>query len=79
MINMGILDGDNVIVRQQRDAQNGDVVIAMTDENEATCKRFFREDDHIRLQPENDYMEPIILPNVTILGQVVGLYRPHVN
>lgn len=79
MINMGILDGDNVIVRQQRDAQNGDVVIAMTDENEATCKRFFREDGHIRLQPENDYMEPIILPNVTILGQVVGLYRPHVN
>ena len=79
MINLGILDGDNVIVRQQRDAQNGDVVIAMTDENEATCKRFFREDGHIRLQPENDYMEPIILPNVTILGQVVGLYRPHVN
>lgn len=79
MINMGILDGDNVIVRQQPDAQNGDVVIAMTDENEATCKRFFREDDHIRLQPENDYMEPIILPNVTILGQVVGLYRSHVN
>ena len=79
MINMGILDGDSVIVRQQRDAQNGDVVIAMTDENEATCKRFFREDGHIRLQPENDYMEPIILPNVTILGQVVGLYRPHVN
>lgn len=78
MINIGILDGDNVIVRQQRDAQNGDVVIAMTDENEATCKRFFRENDHIRLQPENDYMEPIILPNVTILGQVVGLYRPHV-
>lgn len=79
MINIGILDGDNVIVRQQRDAQNGDVVIAMTDENEATCKRFFREKDHIRLQPENDYMEPIILPDVTILGHVVGLYRDHVN
>lgn len=79
MINIGILDGDQVIVRQQRDAQNGDVVIAMTDENEATCKRFFRESDHVRLQPENDFMDPIILPNVTILGQVVGLYRSHVG
>ena len=79
MINIGILDGDQVIVRQQRDAQNGDVVIAMTDENEATCKRFFRESDHVRLQPENDFMDPIILPNVTILGQVVGLYHSHVG
>ncbi|MGX7131871.1 MULTISPECIES: transcriptional repressor LexA [Enterococcus] len=75
MMNIGILDGDQVIVRKQAIANNGDVVIAMTDENEATCKRFFKEKDHIRLQPENDFMEPIILPNVTILGLVVGLYR----
>ena len=75
MINAGILDGDQVIVRKQQSAQNGDIVIAMTDEDEATCKRFFKEHDHIRLQPENDYLEPIILPDVTILGLVVGLYR----
>ncbi len=75
MINAGILDGDQVIVRKQQSAQNGDIVIAMTDEDEATCKRFFKEQDHIRLQPENDYLEPIILPDVTILGLVVGLYR----
>ena len=75
MINAGILDGDQVIVRKQQGAQNGDIVIAMTDEDEATCKRFFKEQDHIRLQPENDYLEPIILPDVTILGLVVGLYR----
>lgn len=79
MINIGILDGDQVIVRKQPDAQNGDIVIAMTDENEATCKRFFREKNQIRLQPENDFMDPIILPNVTILGQVVGLYRAHIG
>ena len=75
MINAGILDGDQVIVRKQQSGQNGDIVIAMTDEDEATCKRFFKEQDHIRLQPENDYLEPIILPDVTILGLVVGLYR----
>lgn len=75
MINAGILDGDQVIVRKQAAASNGDIVIAMTDEDEATCKRFFKERDYIRLQPENDYMEPIILPNVKILGLVVGLYR----
>lgn len=75
MINAGILDGDQVIVRKQSAAKNGDIVIAMTDEDEATCKRFFKERDHIRLQPENDYMDPILLPNVSILGLVVGLYR----
>jgi len=75
MINAGILDGDQVIVRKQSNAQNGDIVIAMTDEDEATCKRFFKEKNYIRLQPENDYMDPIILNDVTILGQVVGLYR----
>ncbi|BCA85785.1 LexA repressor [Enterococcus saigonensis] len=75
MINAGILDGDQVIVRKQASANNGDIVIAMTDEDEATCKRFFKERDYIRLQPENDYLEPIILQNVKILGLVVGLYR----
>ncbi|MEE6657647.1 transcriptional repressor LexA [Pediococcus acidilactici] len=75
MINAGILSGDQVIVRKQSTADNGEIVIAMTDENEATCKRFFKESDHIRLQPENDTMSPIILDNVTILGKVVGLFR----
>ncbi|WP_034857407.1 transcriptional repressor LexA [Enterococcus casseliflavus] len=75
MINAGILDGDQVIVRKQQSAQNGDIVIAMTDEDEATCKRFYKEKNYIRLQPENDYLEPIIFPDVTILGLVVGLYR----
>lgn len=78
MINAGILDGDQVIVRKQADASNGDIVIAMTDEDEATCKRFFKEVDHIRLQPENDTLAPILLDNVTILGKVVGLYRNHI-
>lgn len=75
MINAGIFDGDQVIVRKQDIARNGDIVIAMTDENEATCKRFYKEASHVRLQPENDFMEPIILSNVKILGLVVGLYR----
>lgn len=75
MINAGILSGDQVIVRKQSTADNGEIVIAMTDENEVTCKRFFKESDHIRLQPENDTMSPIILDNVTILGKVVGLFR----
>lgn len=75
MINAGILSGDQVIVRKQSTADNGEIIIAMTDENEATCKRFFKETDHIRLQPENDTMSPIILDNVTILGKVVGLFR----
>lgn len=78
MINAGILDGDQVIVRKQTAASNGDIVIAMTDEDEATCKRFFKETDHVRLQPENDALEPIILNNVSILGKVVGLYRNHI-
>lgn len=79
MINAGILDGDHVIVRKQETASNGEIVIAMNDENEATCKRFFKEKDHIRLQPENDALEPIILPNVMILGKVVGLYRSSIG
>lgn len=78
MINAGIFDGDQVIVRKQATAENGDIVIAMTDEDEATCKRFFKETTHFRLQPENDALEPIILSNVSILGKVVGLYRNHI-
>lgn len=78
MINAGILDGDKVVVRRQQYADNGDIVIAMTDEDEATCKRFYREKDHFRLQPENDTFAPIILQEVTILGKVVSLYRAHV-
>lgn len=75
MIEAGILDGDYVIVRQQNSANNGDIVVAMTEEDEATVKRFFKEKDSIRLQPENSTMEPIILQNVTILGKVIGVYR----
>ncbi|WP_449325419.1 transcriptional repressor LexA [Sporolactobacillus kofuensis] len=75
MINAGILDGDMVIVRQQRTAENGEIVVAMTDEDEATVKRFFKEEDHIRLQPENSSMDPILLDNCVILGKVVGVFR----
>ncbi len=75
MIEAGIHDGDLVIVRQQQSANNGDIVVAMTEEEEATVKRFFKEKTHIRLQPENSSMEPILLPNVSILGRVIGLYR----
>ncbi|MFS0672525.1 transcriptional repressor LexA [Ornithinibacillus sp. 179-J 7C1 HS] len=75
MIEAGILDGDMVIVKQQNTAQNGDIVVAMTEDDEATVKRFFKEKDHIRLQPENTTMEPLIYKNVSILGKVVGLYR----
>lgn len=75
MINAGILDGDLVIVREQNTARNGDIVVALLDGEEATVKRFYKERDYIRLQPENNYMEPIYSQNVTILGKVVGLYR----
>ncbi|MGE7092990.1 transcriptional repressor LexA [Lysinibacillus sp. NPDC048646] len=75
MIEAGIFDGDLVIVKQKSTADNGDIVVAMTEEDEATVKRFFKEKTHFRLQPENATMEPIIVDQVTILGQVVGLYR----
>ena len=75
MINIGIYDGDIVIVKRSNTANNGEIVVAMTDENEVTLKRFFKESNHIRLQPENEYLEPIILNNVTILGKAIGLYR----
>ena len=75
MINAGILDGDIVIIQKQNVAHNGEIVAAMTEENTVTLKRFYKEEDHIRLQPENDTMAPIILPNCTILGLAIGLYR----
>ena len=75
MINAGIFDGDIVIVQKQSTARNGDIIVAMTAENEVTLKTFYKEKNHIRLQPENDTMAPIILDNVTILGKAIGLYR----
>ena len=75
MIEAGILDGDLVIVERRNTARNGEIVVAMTEENEVTLKTFYKEKDHIRLQPENSTMEPIILNNVYILGVAIGLYR----
>ncbi|MBP3766418.1 MAG: transcriptional repressor LexA [Bacilli bacterium] len=75
MINAGILDGDIVIVEKSNTARNGQIVVAMTDEKEVTLKTFYKEKDHIRLQPENDSMEPFIFKNVKILGIAIGLYR----
>jgi repressor LexA len=78
MINCGINDGDYIIVREEHEARNGDIVVAMIEgdfEAEATVKRFYREDGHIRLQPENDEMDPIIVPDCTIIGKVQGVYR----
>ena len=74
MINAGIFNGDYVIVEQTPAAENGDMVVALVDDS-ATVKTFYKEKDHIRLQPENDTMDPIIVPDVSILGKVVGLYR----
>ncbi|MBD0380424.1 transcriptional repressor LexA [Paenibacillus sedimenti] len=75
MIEAGIHNGDYVIVKQQQTANNGDIVVAMTEDDEATVKRFYKERDHIRLQPENSAMQPILLKHVTILGRVIGLFR----
>lgn len=75
MINIGIYDNDIVLIEKQNIARNGDIVVAMNDENEVTLKTFYKEKGHFRLQPENDTMEPIILNNVTILGKAIGLYR----
>ena len=75
MINVGIYDGDIIIVERRNTARNGETVVAMNEDNEATVKTFYKEKDHIRLQPENDTMEPIILKDCTILGKVIGLYR----
>ncbi len=75
MINAGILDGDIVIVERRNTARNGEIVVAMTEDNEVTLKTFYKEDGHIRLQPENDTMDPFIFDNVFILGKAIGLYR----
>jgi repressor LexA len=79
MVNAGILEGDLVIVRRAQDARNGDIVVALAGEDEtadeATVKRFFRDNGRIRLQPENDAMEPIFAEHVQILGKVVGVFR----
>ena len=75
MINCGIFDGDYVIVKKQNTANNNDIVVALIDNEETTVKRFFKEKNTIRLQPENDFMEPIYTDNVSILGKVVSLFR----
>lgn len=73
----GIFEGDLLFVRQQSTANNGDIVVALTEDNEATVKTFYREKDHIRLQPANDAYEPLRLTNVQICGVVVGVYRKY--
>ncbi|EWM55192.1 transcriptional repressor LexA [Ruminococcus flavefaciens] len=75
MINAGILDGDIVIVKRVSYAENGDIVVAFIDREEATVKTFYKERGHYRLQPENDTMEPIIVDEVEVLGKVIGLKR----
>ncbi len=75
MINAGIHDGDIVIIQRQQTANNGDIVVAMTEENEVTLKTFYKENGYFRLQPENDTMDPIILDKVSIVGKAIGLYR----
>ncbi len=79
MVNAGMLDGDIVVVQRRQDARNGEIVVALAGDDEsadeATVKRFFRENGRIRLQPENDALEPIYAPYVQVLGKVVGVFR----
>ena len=75
MINAGIHEGDYLIVSEQDDTQDGDIVVALIGNEDATVKRFYKEEDHIRLQPENDEYQPIIAKEVIIRGKVIGLYR----
>ncbi len=75
MINIGIHDNDIVIVKKQKSARNKDIVVAIPDKNEVTVKTYYKEKNIIRLQPENDNMQPIIVKDITILGKVVGLFR----
>ena len=74
MINAGIFDGDNILVEKCDTARNGEMIVALVDDS-ATVKTFYKEDDHIRLQPENDSMDPIIVPDCKILGKVFGVFR----
>jgi repressor LexA len=78
MINAGIFNGDRLIVERQNTARNGEIVVALIDDS-ATVKRFYKEKGHVRLQPENDAMEPIIIPDCRILGKVVGLFRTDIR
>lgn len=77
MIEAGIMDGDYILVEEQSNARNGEIVVAMVDgfESEATVKTFYRENGHIRLQPENSTMSPIIVNDAKILGKVKGVFR----
>ena len=74
MIEAGIMNGDYILVKKQNTAENGEIVVALIDD-EATVKTFYKEKDHIRLQPENSTMDPIIVPNCEILGKVAGVFR----
>lgn len=74
MINVGIFNGDLLLVQRQDTALNGDIVVALI-EDSATVKTFYKEKGHFRLQPENDYMDPIIVDQVSIIGKVCGLFR----
>ncbi len=74
MINVGIFDGDWIIVEKRETARNGEIIVALVDDS-ATVKTFYKENGHIRLQPENDHLEPIIVPDCKILGKVISLYR----
>lgn len=74
MVNAGIFDGDFILVEQTNTAYNNDIVVALIDDS-ATVKRFFKENGHFRLQPENDFMDPIIVDDLSILGKVIGLFR----
>lgn len=76
MVDVGVLDGDFAIIEKTNSAENGELVAALI-ENEATLKRFFKEKGHIRLQPENKTMKPIIVPDCTIIGKLVGIYRQY--
>ena len=76
MINVGIYDGDKILVKKQNTARNGEIVVALV-EDSATNKTFYKEDGHYRLQPENDTMDPIIVDRVEILGKLAGLYRTY--
>ena len=74
MINVGIYEGDWIVVEKRNTARNGEIIVALVDDS-ATVKTFYKEDGHIRLQPENDNMDPIIVPDCKILGKVISLYR----
>ena len=77
MINVGIFDGDQILIKKQPVAENGDIIVALIDDS-ATVKTYYKENGHFRLQPENDRMDPIIVSDLIILGKVVGLYRRYI-